>query len=51
MKVGSLQELIPFRKEDQYGFSDSNKNLIIEQQFDDARPFVEDLAAIKKNGK
>lgn len=43
--------LIPFRKGDKFGFSDSNKELVIEAKYDDAKPFLEDIAIVSINKK
>jgi serine/threonine protein kinase len=43
--------LIPYRKGDKWGFSDSTKKIIIEPKFENAEPFAEDLANVKLNGK
>ena len=44
-------QLIPYRKGSKWGFSDSNKKLIIEAKYDDANRFVEGLAVVGSNGK
>jgi len=43
--------LIPYRRGEKWGFSDANKNLLIQAWYDDARPFSEGLAMVKLNGK
>jgi serine/threonine protein kinase len=43
--------LIPFRKGNKFGFSNSDKKLIIEAKYDDAYTFSESLAAVAQNGK
>src|SRR5687767_3558247 len=43
--------LIPFRKGDQWGFSDQNKKLIIKAKYDSADPFSEGLARVVRNNK
>ena len=39
-------KLIPFRKNEKWGYSDENKNLIIPYQFDKATPFFEERAIV-----
>jgi serine/threonine protein kinase len=43
--------LIPFRKGPVVGFSDVNKNLVIEPKYSNAEPFREGLAKVELNGK
>jgi serine/threonine protein kinase len=43
--------LIPFRKGDNFGFSDISKKLVIEAKYDDASPFNDGLAEVVINGK
>ena len=43
--------LIPYRKGDKWGYTDSTKKIIIEPKFEGAERFTEDLASAKLNGK
>jgi serine/threonine protein kinase len=43
--------LIPYRKGERWGFSDSTKKIFIQTKFEKAEPFAEDLANVKNNGK
>lgn len=46
-----LPELIPFRKGNLWGYSDSTKEIIIEPQYEHAEFFEFGRAVVKKNGK
>lgn len=44
-------KLIPYRKGKLWGFSDPNRNILIEPKYESAEPFKDDLALIRLNGK
>lgn len=41
--------LIPYRKNDRWGFCDNNKNIFIEPKYSRVHRFKEDLAAVERN--
>src|SRR5437667_443785 len=41
------ENLIPYRKSERWGFSDSNKKLVIQPKYDKAYPFSEGLAVVE----
>ena len=45
------EELIPMRVGSKWGYINLDGHMIINPQFDDAKPFSEDLAAVKIDGK
>ena len=49
--LNNHEELIPYRKGDKYGFSDRNKNIIIEPQFDRASLFGNGYSNVTIDGK
>lgn len=44
-------KLIPYRKGNLWGFSDVNRNVLIEPKYELAEPFREDMAHVELNGK
>lgn len=51
MESNRYVKLIPYRKGDKWGFSDSNKNIMISPRYDEVLLFKENLAGVKLNGK
>ena len=43
--------LIPFRKGDSWGYCDRQKRIRIAVQYEEARPFIDDRAVVKQQGK
>lgn len=49
--VASSGNLIAYKKDNKWGFCDLNGNVVIKPQYDSARSFSHDYAAVCKNGK
>lgn len=45
------QNLIPYRKGTQWGFADEKQRVVIACEYEEAKPFLADLAKVKKQGK
>lgn len=45
------QDLVPYRKNNLWGYADRNRNIVIQPQFEDASFFKNGLAQVKKDGK
>jgi len=49
--IAQSQELIPYRKGDQWGFCKKDKTIIIQPEYDNAWPFENGLAKVEKDGR
>lgn len=47
----TAQELIPYRQGALWGFADDKQKIVIECQFEEVKPFIVELAKVKKEGK
>ncbi len=45
------QDLVPYRKANQWGFADEKRKIVIPCDFEEVQPFLIDLAKVKKDGK
>ncbi len=45
------QNLIPYRKGMYWGFADAKQRIVIECEYEEVKPFLVDLAKVKKQGK
>jgi len=47
--ITDCEYLIPFRKNGLWGFSDKNKNIVIDCIYDEVMPFISEYTGVKKN--
>jgi len=50
-QIQYFPKLIPFRKEEKWGFSDREKNIIIPLKYDQTYPFIDDVALVRLDDK